>query len=103
MKMLTDRQISELSEWRAQWQPGPSSKSIHTSLQFKSFHEAWGFMTEIGIIAERMNHHPEWTNTHGRVRIGLTTHDADGVTMRDQILAEHIEAALSRRVFTRIE
>ena len=59
--------------------------------------DAWGFMCEIAIEADKMDHHPEWSNVYNRVAITLTTHDADGLSARDQALADRIAAALERR------
>ena len=61
--------------------------------QFKDFTEAFGFMTRVAIIAEKMNHHPTWTNTWNRVSFELCTHDAgDTVTDKDHKLADAIDA-----------
>lgn len=63
-------------------------------LTFKHFNEAWGFMTQVALIAETMNHHPDWSNVYNRVCIALTTHDAHGLTALDTTLAEKIDALL---------
>jgi len=61
--------------------------------KFEDFAEAFGFMTRIAIIADKMDHHPEWFNVYNRVDITLTTHDAGGVTAKDVALAEAMEKA----------
>lgn len=61
--------------------------------KFKDFPSAFGFMTRIAIIAETMNHHPEWYNVYNRVDVTLTTHDAGGVTDKDIALAKAMEDA----------
>ena len=61
--------------------------------RFDDFAQAFGFMTRIAIIADKMDHHPEWFNVYNRVDITLTTHDAGGVTQKDVILAEAMEKA----------
>ena len=61
--------------------------------KFEDFAEAFGFMTRIAIIADRMDHHPEWFNVYNRVDVTLTTHDAGGVTQKDVALAEAMEKA----------
>ena len=71
--------------------------SVSTTLKFANFVEAWGFMCEIAIEAEKLDHHPEWSNVWNRVEITLTTHDAGGLTSRDVQLANAIAAALDRR------
>ncbi|WP_427453951.1 4a-hydroxytetrahydrobiopterin dehydratase [Litorimonas sp. WD9-15] len=63
--------------------------------QFEDFAEAFGFMTRIAIIAEKMDHHPEWYNVYNRVDVTLTTHDAGGVTEKDVTLANAMEKATS--------
>lgn len=61
--------------------------------QFKDFAAAFGFMTEIAIVAEAMNHHPQWYNVYNRVDVTLTTHDAGGLTEKDVTLAKRMEQA----------
>ena len=60
---------------------------------FFDFAEAFGFMTQIAIVADKMDHHPEWYNVYNRVDITLTTHDAGGVTEKDVTLAKAMEKA----------
>ncbi len=67
------------------------NKLIKT-FQFKDFTEAFGFMTKVAIVAEKMNHHPTWTNTYNTVDFELSTHDAGNtVTALDRKLAEEID------------
>ena len=79
------------------WTLSKDGKSVSASLEFANFADAWGFMSEIAIEADKLDHHPEWSNVYNRVAITLTTHDADGLTARDQALADKIAAALERR------
>jgi len=79
------------------WALSDDGKSVSASLEFASFADAWGFMSEIAIEADKLDHHPEWSNVYNRVSITLTTHDAGGLTARDQALADKIAAALERR------
>jgi 4a-hydroxytetrahydrobiopterin dehydratase len=65
-------------------------------LAFENFVEAWGFMSKVALLAETMNHHPEWSNVYGQVEIALTTHDAGGISSRDFELATRINALLER-------
>ena len=67
---------------------------LHREFEFPDFVAAFGFMASVALIAERMDHHPEWFNVYNRVRIDLATHDAGGVTELDFALA----AAASERV-----
>lgn len=61
--------------------------------RFDDFAAAFGFMTQIAIIADKMDHHPEWYNVYNRVDVTLTTHEAGGVTQKDVDLAEAMEKA----------
>lgn len=70
--------------------------AISRDFVFQDFVQAFAFMTEIALIAEKRNHHPEWTNVYNRVAITLTTHDADGLTQNDIDLARHADAIWSR-------
>jgi 4a-hydroxytetrahydrobiopterin dehydratase len=63
---------------------------LHRELRFPDFVRAFGFMTSVALVAESMNHHPEWSNVYGRVTIDLTTHDAGGITQLDLELAHRI-------------
>ena len=65
---------------------------LHRELSFPDFVQAFGFMARVALVAERMNHHPEWSNVYNRVVIDLTTHDAGGISELDFQLAGHIDA-----------
>jgi 4a-hydroxytetrahydrobiopterin dehydratase len=65
---------------------------LHCELSFPDFVQAFGFMAKVALVAERMNHHPEWSNVYNRVVIDLTTHDAGGISELDFQLASHIDA-----------
>jgi len=67
--------------------------ALHATFEFKDFVQAWGFMTQVAILAEKQDHHPNWSNVYNRVNIMLNTHDAgDIVTEKDHQLAQSIEA-----------
>ena len=68
---------------------------LHKEFIFKNFIQAFGFMTQIAIIAERDAHHPEWFNVYKKVIIDLTTHEVDGLTERDLKLAKAMDKASS--------
>ena len=65
------------------------------TFRFPDFVEAFAFMTQVALVAERLNHHPDWSNVYGTVRVMLSTHDAGGVTELDFELAAAMEAASS--------
>ena len=81
--------LQGLPHWRAD---EGEREAIARSLTFADFNTAFGFMTRVAILAEKADHHPEWSNVYNRVDILLTTHDADGLSERDAKLAEAIEA-----------
>jgi 4a-hydroxytetrahydrobiopterin dehydratase len=65
---------------------------LEREFRFRDFVEAFSFMTRVALVAERMGHHPEWSNVYGTVRVRLSTHDAGGVvTERDRELARAID------------
>jgi 4a-hydroxytetrahydrobiopterin dehydratase len=70
------------------WQAVEAKEAISRTFVFKDFSQAFGFMTQIALAAERMDHHPEWFNVYNRVEVVLTTHDAGGVTGLDLELAQ---------------
>jgi 4a-hydroxytetrahydrobiopterin dehydratase len=73
------------------WQE--ENNSLYRKFTFRDFNEAFAFMTRVALIAEKMNHHPKWTNVWNTVEVWLSTHDAgDVVTDKDRKLAEKIDA-----------
>lgn len=77
-----------------EWTHEPKRDAITRQFKFDDFAQAFGFMASVAILAEKMDHHPEWSNVYNRVDILLTTHDADGLSERDAKLAEAIETLL---------
>jgi 4a-hydroxytetrahydrobiopterin dehydratase len=72
-----------------------NNNALYRKIEFRNFSEAFAFMVRVAIEAERMNHHPLWTNVYNKVEIWLNTHDAgDVVTAKDVKLAEKINALL---------
>jgi len=72
------------------WTTEDGGEALVRSLTFKDFSEAFGFLTRVALYAEKVDHHPEFTNVWNRVDFRLTSHDAGGVTDRDVKLAEAI-------------
>lgn len=64
---------------------------LHKTFKFKSFVRAFGWMSQVAIVAEKMVHHPEWFNVYNRVEVNLTTHDVDGISDYDFTLAKKME------------
>ncbi len=82
------REMAELQGW----EKVRGRDAISKSYRFRNFNEAFGFMTRVALMAERMDHHPEWFNVYNRVDVTLTTHDANGVTERDIALAKFMDS-----------
>jgi len=87
---------SHSQEGSAAWQH--CEDRIVREFRFSDFVTAFSFMAEMALIAERMNHHPEWTNVYGRVSVELSTHDAGGLTELDFKLARAMNTAAGRRL-----
>jgi len=75
------------------WQFDPGRPAITKNFRFTDFNEAFGFMTRMALLAEKMDHHPEWFNVYNRVDVVLTTHDAGGVSDKDLALAKAMNQA----------
>lgn len=88
---LTGTARSEALEGLTEWREVDRRDAIARSFRFRNFNEAFGFMTRAALVAEKMDHHPEWSNVHRTVDVVLTSHDADGVTERDVKLARAMD------------
>lgn len=73
------------------WADVPGRDAIHKTFRFHNFREAWGFMSQAALVAEKLDHHPEWANVYGKVDVTLTTHTAQGVTALDIKLAQKMD------------
>jgi len=92
-----ESRLAELNKSRGKaWQWSIVDHKLHAEFRFPDFVEAFSFMTASALIAERMNHHPEWFNVYNRVQIDLTTHDAGGLTRLDFELATAMSDAAAR-------
>jgi 4a-hydroxytetrahydrobiopterin dehydratase len=89
MKIFTQQTIQSELEKLKGW--SFKNNSIQKNFQFKNFSEALSFIVQIGIIAEKQNHHPEISNVFNKVSLQLTTHDSDGVTEKDIKMAIAID------------
>jgi 4a-hydroxytetrahydrobiopterin dehydratase len=69
------------------WSEAKNRDAISRTFIFRDFNEAFGFMTRAALVAEKLDHHPEWFNVYDKVEVTLATHDAGGVTDRDVELA----------------
>jgi 4a-hydroxytetrahydrobiopterin dehydratase len=82
---LGELNLSAASPWRV------VDDKLHKEFQFDNFVQAFGFMTKAALVAESMDHHPEWFNVYKTVRVDLATHDAGGITELDFALASRME------------
>jgi 4a-hydroxytetrahydrobiopterin dehydratase len=78
------------------WRHDESRGAITREFTFADFTQAFAFMTQVALVAEKNNHHPEWFNVFNRVEITLTTHDAGGLSQRDIDLARYADEAFER-------
>ncbi len=85
--------VAELKGWTEVEDRDAVRKVFH----FGTFGEAWGFMSQVALLAEKMDHHPEWFNVYNRVEIILSTHDVEGLSPRDIKLAHAIDAVAPAR------
>jgi 4a-hydroxytetrahydrobiopterin dehydratase len=78
------------------WSEVQGRDAIRKKFTFKDFNEAFGFMARAALVAEKLDHHPEWFNVYNRVEVTLATHDAGGVTQRDIELAQTMDRLAAR-------
>lgn len=81
--------LTQLGGWKAV----DGRDAIAKTFSFDDFNAAFGFMTRVALKADRMDHHPEWSNVYNKVDVVLTTHDAKGVTEKDVALARFMDEA----------
>lgn len=84
-------QLTEVPQWKI------VEGKLHREFRFTNFVEAFGFMAQVALLAERRDHHPEWSNVYNRVVIDLTTHDAGGLTALDFDLARAVDQVVDPR------
>ncbi|MFN3462167.1 MAG: 4a-hydroxytetrahydrobiopterin dehydratase [Oceanibaculum sp.] len=92
VRRLTETEIDTALAELAGWRRVEGRSAIARNFKFADFNQAFGFMARIALMAEKLDHHPEWSNVYNRVEIVLTTHDADGVSERDLKLARFIDS-----------
>ena len=92
IEQLTDEDRAAALDELGEWDFDEARDALTRRFMFADFVEAFGFMTRVALLAERADHHPEWSNVYNRVDILLTTHDAGGLSVRDVSLAREIDA-----------
>lgn len=88
---LSEVEIAAALDELSGWSRVEAHTAIFKSFKFKSFRAAFGFMTQAALVAEKMDHHPEWFNVYNRVDVTLSTHTAGGVTALDVELAKAMD------------
>jgi len=91
MPRLTEAERQELLSALDGWTLVEGRDAIRKRYAFDDFNAAFGWMTRVALVAETMNHHPEWSNVYNRVDVTLSTHDAKGLTRRDIELAQRMD------------
>ena len=88
VQKLSAKDLATAMKQLAGWKKAKGRNAIAKTFVFADFNEAFGFMARAALVAEKMNHHPEWSNVYKKVEVVLTTHEADGLTALDIKLAE---------------
>jgi 4a-hydroxytetrahydrobiopterin dehydratase len=89
--LLAEAERAEALKALPEWRYDGAARGIRRGFVFADFSEAFAFMTRVALAAEKLDHHPEWSNVWNRVEIALTTHDAGGLTRRDIALARIVD------------
>jgi 4a-hydroxytetrahydrobiopterin dehydratase len=92
IEQLSEAERAEALDGLPDWDYDDGRDAITRDFTFDGFGEAFAFMTQVALMAEKADHHPEWSNVYNRVHILLTTHDAGGLSARDVDLATAIDA-----------
>jgi 4a-hydroxytetrahydrobiopterin dehydratase len=87
-----ETQLKNLSGWELK------GEKLYREFKFKNFVRAFGFMTQAAILAEQMDHHPEWSNVYNRVIVNLTTHEVGGISERDFDLAHKMNSIVEEPI-----
>lgn len=93
-RAAVDEKLTALEGWTL----AGDAESIAKAFKFANFREAFGFMTQSALAAEKFDHHPEWFNVYSRVEVTLTTHDAGGLTEQDFRMAKAMDKAATGRL-----
>ena len=92
MKKLEAKKRAAALKKLSKWTSVKGRDAIARSFKFENFKEAFGFMTRVALLADKMDHHPEWFNVYNKVDVTLSTHDAGGVTQNDIDMATAMDA-----------
>lgn len=92
MKKLTPADRTTALKKLRKWNSVAGRDAITRKFEFANFNEAFGFMTRVALLADKMDHHPEWFNVYNKVEVTLSTHDAGGVTQNDIDMATALDS-----------
>lgn len=90
-RLLDQARATALADLKG-WAEVEGRDAIRKEIAFEDFNHAFGFMARVALMAERMNHHPEWTNVYNKVTVTLSTHDIGGLSAKDVTLARFIDS-----------
>ena len=93
VNLIEQKQLDYFIEKNPSWII--DNKTIKKEFKFYNFIDAFGFMSKVALLSEKMDHHPDWQNTYNKVKINLTTHDKGGITNNDIKLAESIDKLIN--------
>ena len=93
ISLIEQNQLDSFPEKNPSWII--DNKTIKKEFKFENFIEAFGFMSKVALLSEKMDHHPDWQNTYNKVKINLITHDKGGITDNDIKLAESIDKLIN--------
>ena len=93
ISLIEQNQLDQFSKKHPSWII--DNKTIKKEFKFDNFINAFGFMSKVALLSEKMDHHPNWQNTYNKVKIELTTHDKGGITSNDISLAESIDKLIN--------
>ncbi len=93
--LLSAGERNALAQAHPAWAPVPGRDAVTRDFVFADFSKAWAFMSRVALLAEKQDHHPEWSNVYGKVTIVLSTHDAGGLSARDVRMVQAIDTLLA--------
>ena len=96
VERLSDEDVQAALADLPGWEMVEGRSAITRQFTFKDFNETFGFMTQVALVAEKMNHHPEWSNVYRTVDVTLATHDVGGLSNLDLEMAREIDAIASK-------
>jgi 4a-hydroxytetrahydrobiopterin dehydratase len=96
--LISNTQRNNLSVECPNWHLLPTRDALQQSFVFKNFKDAFSCMSEIAVVAEELNHHPEWFNVWNRLEVTLSTHDSGGLTLKDIQLAQAINLICQKKL-----